>query len=59
MKTAVTYIIITSFCFLIARVYHRRGARRWRKVRRINGHAFVAKRLQVQLDRWMDRSIDG
>ena len=30
-----------------ARVYHRRGARRWRKVRRINGHAFVAKRLQV------------
>ncbi|XP_003383504.1 PREDICTED: atypical protein kinase C-like [Amphimedon queenslandica] len=29
------------------RVYHRRGARRWRKVRRINGHAFVAKRLQA------------
>lgn len=28
-------------------MYLRRGARRWRKVRRINGHAFVAKRLQV------------
>lgn len=39
-----------SYCgaiLYIARVYHRRGARRWRKVRRINGHAFVAKRLQV------------
>ena len=33
--------------YIVARIYHRRGARRWRKVRRINGHAFVAKRLQV------------
>ena len=29
------------------RIYHRRGARRWKKIRRINGHAFVAKRFQV------------
>ena len=33
--------------YIVARIYQRRGARRWRKVRRINGHAFVAKRLQV------------
>ncbi len=31
----------------IARLYHRRGARRWKKVRRVNGHEFVAKRFQV------------
>jgi len=31
------------------RIYHRRGARRWKKVRRINGHAFIAKRFQVCL----------
>lgn len=29
------------------RIYHRHGARRWKKVRRIHGHAFVAKRFQV------------
>jgi len=29
------------------RIYHRRGARRWKKVRRINGHAFIAKRFQM------------
>ena len=33
--------------FALARVYHRRGARRWKKIRRINGHEFVAKRFQV------------
>ena len=33
--------------YCLARVYHRRGARRWKKVRRINGHEFVAKRFQV------------
>ena len=38
---------IVNYLFLSVRIYHRRGARRWRKVRRINGHAFVAKRLQV------------
>ena len=32
---------------LSVRIYHRRGARRWKKIRRINGHAFVAKRFQV------------
>ena len=34
---------------LTVRIYHRRGARRWKKVRRINGHAFIAKRFQVCL----------
>ncbi len=31
----------------LVRIYHRRGARRWKKVRRINGHSFVAKRFQT------------
>lgn len=31
----------------LVRIYHRRGARRWKKVRRINGHGFVAKRFQT------------
>jgi atypical protein kinase C iota type len=29
------------------RIYQRRGARRWKKVRRVNGHGFVAKRFQT------------
>ncbi len=38
------------------RIYHRRGARRWKKVRRINGHAFVAKRFQMAFcDKCEDR----
>ncbi|KAL5491986.1 hypothetical protein EMCRGX_G017367 [Ephydatia muelleri] len=30
-----------------AKLYQRRGARRWKKIRRINNHAFVAKRFQA------------
>ena len=41
---------------LAVRIYHRRGARRWKKVRRINGHAFVAKRFQMAFcDKCEDR----
>ena len=41
------FTCIYMYMYIVARIYQRRGARRWRKVRRINGHAFVAKRLQV------------
>ncbi len=41
-------LIMTTIAFpILARIYHRRGARRWKKVRRINGHHFVAKRFQM------------
>lgn len=36
-----------QFLSYVARIYHRRGARRWKKVRRINDHPFVAKRFQL------------
>ena len=42
--------------YYTVRIYHRRGARRWKKVRRINGHAFVAKRFQMAFcDKCEDR----
>lgn len=47
MVIRASYVAFILSPFHLVRIYHRRGARRWKKVRRINGHAFVAKRFQV------------
>ena len=50
------YDLYTMYKHNTVRIYHRRGARRWKKVRRINGHAFVAKRFQMAFcDKCEDR----
>jgi hypothetical protein len=40
----VLFIMSKFFCFILGSIY-RRGARRWRKLYRINGHIFQAKRF--------------
>ena len=42
---------LCDYCVVphLGSAYKRRGARRWKKLYRINGHAFAAKRLYVCL----------
>ena len=45
---------------ILESIYQRRGARRWKKIRRINGHAFAPKRFAVSfMCTWLTSCYHG